>query len=306
MLCLSALLPGSAFAGCVQAFQSDKFVDSIGINTHLDYPNYTPWSTVEPILTNLGVRHIRWGFAPSYSQNQELVGLYAYGITANLCFDTLTSGTLDTSKIVSTLTSMDSLSYSGTSVLSGVESVEGPNEYDTYPDPAWLTDLTDYQQELYTDMAKDSNYDNIPALAPSMGLIPTFQNCRIWTPWWIWGMRIPTTAPAAHTPTRTPRTSLSPHFCVIPSRTGRVLRSRNRKMDIQPLAAPRESRKRNRQYGFPVYTGKLSVGIRRTFLYELIDEDLPSSTVIIIIISVLWSLRARAQAIPFKTSRHMR
>jgi len=279
MLCLSALLPGSAFAGCVQAFQSDKFVDSIGINTHLDYPNYTPWSTVEPILTNLGVRHIRWGFAPSYSQNQELVGLYAYGITANLCFDTLTSGTLDTSKIVSTLTSMDSLSYSGTSVLSGVESVEGPNEYDTYPDPAWLTDLTDYQQELYTDMAKDSNYDNIPALAPSMGVNTNLSKLPNMDTMVDMGNAHPYNGSGSPYTNENPENITVSTFLRYSQQDWPGLALEESENGYSTISGTQGISEAQQAIWLPrLLLENYRLGIRRTFLYELIDEDLPSST----------------------------
>jgi len=172
-LCVIALLAQSASAETVQALQSDNFVDSIGINAHLDLSWYSPWSSVEPILTGLGVRHIRWGGNPSLSQTyyNELVELYGYGFTANMMVSTFTSGTLDPTQINSTLTSLQNISYSGTNILSGVESIEGPNEYDLSGDPSWCAHLVTYQQDLFNAMTSSTfpKYNNIAALAPALG-----------------------------------------------------------------------------------------------------------------------------------------
>lgn len=64
-----------------QAAQADAFVDSIGVGTHLSYndtPYYTAWPQVLNSLRTLGVRHIRDGFwnwdssSPYVSEHQAL------------------------------------------------------------------------------------------------------------------------------------------------------------------------------------------------------------------------------------------
>lgn len=65
----------------MQASQADSFVDSIGVVTHLTYtdtPYYTSWPQILGALETLGVRHIRDGFypwsqgSPFYSEHQQL------------------------------------------------------------------------------------------------------------------------------------------------------------------------------------------------------------------------------------------
>jgi hypothetical protein len=73
----------------VQAAQADAFVDSIGVVTHLSYtdtPYFTAWPRVLNALQTLGVRHIRDGFydwAPSSPFLAEHRALAAAGIRCN-------------------------------------------------------------------------------------------------------------------------------------------------------------------------------------------------------------------------------
>ena len=169
------LLPKSMLAGSVQARQSSDFVDSIGINIHLDYGNYAPWSTVRPLITGLGVRHIRWGFLTTSSDNSELVSLYPYGIKADLVFETLTKSphpVLDETPITSLITSMPQIAVNGINLFSGIEAVEGPNEYDInngHAGPDWPAQLASYQAALHSAIRSNRAYDHVLILAPSMG-----------------------------------------------------------------------------------------------------------------------------------------
>jgi hypothetical protein len=65
----------------VQAYQSDSFVDSIGVVTHLTYTDtnyYLQWSNVFNDLQLLGVRHLRDGYynwtpgTPFYAEHRQL------------------------------------------------------------------------------------------------------------------------------------------------------------------------------------------------------------------------------------------
>jgi hypothetical protein len=69
----------------VQAYQSDSFVDSIGVVTHLTYTNtnyYLEWPTVFNDLESLGVRHIRDGYydwtpgTPFFAEHQQLASAH--------------------------------------------------------------------------------------------------------------------------------------------------------------------------------------------------------------------------------------
>lgn len=65
----------------MQAYPADSFVDSIGVVTHLTYTNTpyaTAWPQVYTALQNLGVRHVRDGYynwqagSPFYAEHQQL------------------------------------------------------------------------------------------------------------------------------------------------------------------------------------------------------------------------------------------
>jgi hypothetical protein len=65
----------------IQAYSADAFVDSIGVGTHVTYtdtPYYTQWPKIFDALRTLGVRHIRDGFyewqegARFYAEHQYL------------------------------------------------------------------------------------------------------------------------------------------------------------------------------------------------------------------------------------------
>jgi hypothetical protein len=45
----------------LQATSANVFIDSIGVNVHLNYPSYSNYSVVKNALVNLGIRHIRMG-----------------------------------------------------------------------------------------------------------------------------------------------------------------------------------------------------------------------------------------------------
>jgi hypothetical protein len=69
----------------VQAYQSDSFVDSIGVVTHLTYTNtnyYLEWPTVFSDLQVLGVRHLRDGYydwtpgTPFFAEHQQLASAH--------------------------------------------------------------------------------------------------------------------------------------------------------------------------------------------------------------------------------------
>jgi len=184
MAFLLALLPGSASANTAPALRANQFVDSIGVNVHLNTNSYTPWATtggVESLITGLGVRHLRWSFSPIsgwVGYNNELMDLEPYGITANLEIGTLTDGTLDQSYISTYLTDAETLTAtngSGVTYLSCMEQMEGPNEYNSSGDPNWQLDLYNYQVAVRTLMKSStySAYNNVELLVPPISLSGT-------------------------------------------------------------------------------------------------------------------------------------
>lgn len=107
----------------VQAYQSDSFVDSIGVVTHLTYTDtnyYEQWPTVFNDLQSLGVRHIRDGYydwaagTPFFSEHQQLMSA---GIKTDYVIPFNTSTTAATIKTIA-------------KKVTDMEAVEAPNECD--------------------------------------------------------------------------------------------------------------------------------------------------------------------------------
>jgi len=169
-----AFTPINTSAACVQAGQADQFVDSIGVNIHISFLDYTSWTSVMPMITNLGVRHVRtYNMSTTDSTgNTELLQLAAAGVYTDMGVQTFKSDgkTLDPTQLSALLTAYAALSYSGTNMLTAIESIEGPNEDDANGDPNWALDDAGFMQTLTQVMQGISAYNNIPILGPSVAI----------------------------------------------------------------------------------------------------------------------------------------
>lgn len=155
----------SSYAEVEKARSADSFVDSIGINVHLDYDD-TPYkeydSIVKPRLEQLGVRHIRTSvWFKDSKTHHKLKDLANMGIKTNLVMDPRLMSPEETVKLVKSL---------GNSVI---ESVEGPNEWNAkrnveYQGKKFLEGLANYQADLYSAIKRDPATAHLPVLAPSM------------------------------------------------------------------------------------------------------------------------------------------
>lgn len=159
-------LTSPAYAALKTAKRADAFVDSIGINLHLTYPNtaYANYSgLVKPRLQELGVRHIRDN---SYNYNDgtyfnKLKDLSSIGIKSNLFFQGQ-----DPKDVVSIAKSL-----TGT-----IEAVEGPNETDltyfnnfTYKGQKFPQSTRAYQNDFYAAIKNDPLTAYLPVVLPSVG-----------------------------------------------------------------------------------------------------------------------------------------
>jgi hypothetical protein len=156
----------------VTAQSADAMVNSIGINTKLSYTQsvYSSgfYSIIKPKLVALGVRHLRdeghtetsdgW-MALIYGRMKELA---TYGIKFNLIMRPA-AGAPDFKQIYQ----WDRfLQYA----LPVMEDLEGLNEWDLKGrNAAWATQVRDYQKALYTKAKADTRTKNLPVFAPTMG-----------------------------------------------------------------------------------------------------------------------------------------
>jgi hypothetical protein len=148
--------------------RSQDFVDSIGVNTHLNYfdTSYGDISLVAHELRLLGVRHIRDGAVlQNDDYNKRLYGAWGdlseFGVRFNMVLDP--RGSIKTVE-PSTLGRLFHLSRSS------VESIEGPNELDVSGLPDWSKTTRSYQQEIFSAVA-DLPGSRIPLIGPSMAFI---------------------------------------------------------------------------------------------------------------------------------------
>ena len=134
------------------------------MNTHLSYGStsiYRNYAQVEAKLAKLGVRYIRDGIHPGQAfHHQELRRLAGMGIKTNVIVgDPLQrwgTGSLATQ-----------LAIVRTQLPGAVASLEGANEYDNQGDANWVTNLRNYQRELYTLAKADPVLRSIPVVGPS-------------------------------------------------------------------------------------------------------------------------------------------
>jgi len=160
VICTGLLAP-SGYTQPQPARSADSFVDSIGINTHLYYDDsvyYKNYSDIiKPELQALGVRHIRDSAVLNYNGYLDRIKeLGSLGIHTHLNTDPRGTTTNQALEVVQILGS-------------AVESIEGPNEYDTYQyaDSNWVNTVHSYQQNLYQTFKGNSDTAQLPVLAPS-------------------------------------------------------------------------------------------------------------------------------------------
>jgi hypothetical protein len=148
-------------AYCDQAISADSFVDTAGVNIHLSWigtPYYDDYPSVLSALKGLGVRHTRDGLSdlgldPTAFYYQRHDDLARAGIST--IYDT---------PINESATML--LAYPG--LVKDFEGYEGPNEYDRSGDPNWAADLTAYQKFLYETVKTNPTTAKYPVLAPAL------------------------------------------------------------------------------------------------------------------------------------------
>jgi hypothetical protein len=163
----AALAPLVVSAAPIAASPSDNFVDSIGVNVHsthyLGFPStsYDDWNSVIAAVGNLGVRHVRDHVFDPTRLNQ-LTAATGAKVTGIIEQHTFSNGVLvlDQSSVPTVL--------SQAKQVTGLDALEGPSEYDQYPDPNWRANLRSYQINLYNTAKADPALAALPVLAPSI------------------------------------------------------------------------------------------------------------------------------------------
>ncbi len=142
------------------------FVNSIGVNTHLNYfdTQYGNFSFISRELQSLGIRHLRDGaHLQNADYNRTLYGRWIELGKLGIRFDAV----LDPR---SKLGEMPPALLANIDELSGrtIESFEGPNELDISKIPNWLSVDRDYQQAIFKAAQSLPNRSVIQIIAPSL------------------------------------------------------------------------------------------------------------------------------------------
>jgi hypothetical protein len=156
-----------------QAKDAQTFVDSIGVNTHINYFDrlYGNFDLLRQRLEESGIRHVRDGAVlQNDSYNRLVYGrwrtLAAFGVKFDMCFDPRGSIKQPNPEQISRL-----LNLAGGSV----ESIEGPNELDISKKPAWIDLSHNYQQALYAAAKQVPAAAGLEFIGPSMAFVKNAQ-----------------------------------------------------------------------------------------------------------------------------------
>jgi hypothetical protein len=166
---LALAAPASASAEPVQARSAAEFRDSVGLATHIVYFDtaYGDWSRIVRKLDELGVDHLRDGtyanpgwrdWNERYFQAVELAASHGHRFTFGMGEPNFGAGTLD--QLIASV---------GGRLRPATEALEGPNEYDLFHGgPNWVPELRTYQRELYSKAKAAASLRELPVVGPSL------------------------------------------------------------------------------------------------------------------------------------------
>lgn len=144
-----------------RAKNADSFVDKMGTILHLDYFEtvyYKEYETIiKPRLLELGLRHVRNGACKNAGFTAYFDRVNELG-QAGVKFNFVVPPSFDLSQLA-TFTSK---------VSDGIESFEGPNEWDLNGGSTWANDLRTRQQAMYKLIKGNSSLAKFPVIGPSV------------------------------------------------------------------------------------------------------------------------------------------
>jgi hypothetical protein len=144
-----------------RARPAGDFVDSVGVNVHISYGStaYGNFPAVRDALVDLGIRHVRDGACAGcrwlFPRYLEL-GRLGIRFTMIIGSPKNITGTLAAN-----------LASIRDRLRPAVEAVEGANEYDGSGDPQWVPALRAYQAELHGRVMSDPALAGLDVLGPS-------------------------------------------------------------------------------------------------------------------------------------------
>jgi hypothetical protein len=145
------------------ALRAADLVDSVAVNTHLSYGGFkdTPtrtgtYAALENALLDLGITHIRETYSGDLGAGVELMRMGTRGIKTDLVFNAVQAQNPGSAPTAAQ--AVDYIASLGTAI----DSVEGENE------PAVVAPAQQFQRELYAAMKADPRTANIPLGTPAI------------------------------------------------------------------------------------------------------------------------------------------
>ena len=142
------------------------FVNSIGVNTHLNYfdRTYGNFQIVERELKSIGIRHVRDGVhLVNADYNKAVYDRWSQLGSIGVRFDAV----LDPRSALGTLTG-DKLDQVEKLAGDTIESFEGPNELDISNIPDWASVDREYQKGVYQSVRSMTSAKPIDTIGPSL------------------------------------------------------------------------------------------------------------------------------------------
>jgi len=166
----AALLFSLTFnASAEKASTADAFVGSVGINVHLHHTDtgYSNFAQVEKALRDLHVRHVRDGLIDTtwkdyYNRHNELGRAGIKGLF-------ITSANQNEQLL---------LDYPAR-MKDSFEGYESPNEYDQSGNPNWSSTLSSFLTKLIRDVKADPKTSKFPIVGPSLTQANSFSKVNV-------------------------------------------------------------------------------------------------------------------------------
>jgi hypothetical protein len=139
---------------------AEAFINSMGVDVHLGYAGtaYARRQLIFKRLKQLGIHHIRDQIAAINSP----VLLARFNALARIGIrDTLIAGAPNEGPVSTVLRAAAQLAPD-------LDAIEGPNEWDLHGGPTWVASLRAYQRELYRAVKASPVLRRLPVLAPSV------------------------------------------------------------------------------------------------------------------------------------------
>jgi hypothetical protein len=235
---------------------AEGFVDSIGVNVHFSYGDtaYARQPEVLSRLRELGVGHVRDAMAnPSELLRSGLQASAEQGIRGTLLADPARDPVAAVG---------DSVSVMG----DGIAAFEGPNEYDNSGDPAWSTTLGGYMPALAAAVAKLA--PDVPVLGPTV--IDTSNRAQL--PADLPGLFNAHPYPGGGPPEPALSQALQERSVLAPRRGVVFTETGYHNALAATVSQPPASEEAAAIYLPRLFATAFGAGVRRTFIYELVDE----------------------------------